>query len=64
MKKIIITTSLCLLLISCGTTKKTVSSVPLDATKHISSITQSELTEHLTIIASDKMEGRDTGSKG
>jgi Zn-dependent M28 family amino/carboxypeptidase len=35
-----------------------------DATKYMNSITASELKEHLYIVASDEMEGRDTGSKG
>ena len=35
-----------------------------DATKYINSITAQDLKTHLTIVASDEMEGRDTGTKG
>ena len=64
MKKIAIVTAICLLQISCSSTKKTTTTLPLDQTKYINSITLSELKEHLTVIASDKMEGRNTGNEG
>ncbi len=35
-----------------------------DATKYAESITPADLKKHLTIIASDSLEGRDTGSRG
>ncbi|HLP64774.1 M28 family metallopeptidase [Flavobacterium sp.] len=35
-----------------------------DVTKYINSITADELKTHLTIVASDEMEGRNTGSEG
>jgi hypothetical protein len=64
MKKIALVTAICLLQISCSTSKKTTTTLPLDQTKYINSITLSELKEHLTVIASDKMEGRNTGTEG
>jgi hypothetical protein len=64
MKKIALVTAICLLQISCSSTKKTTTTLPLDQTKYINSITLSELKEHLTVIASDKMEGRNTGTEG
>ncbi|MFM7019138.1 M28 family peptidase [Flavobacterium sp.] len=36
----------------------------VDVVKYINSITSNELKTHLTIVASDSMEGRDTGSEG
>lgn len=51
-----------IMLASCATTKSTLSE---DYTqKYLNSITASELKQHLTIVASDEMEGRDTGSEG
>ena len=35
-----------------------------DATKYMNTITADELKTHLFIVASNKMEGRETGSKG
>ena len=37
---------------------------PVNATKYIQTITEDELRTHLTIVAADSMEGRETGSKG
>ena len=37
---------------------------PVNATKYIQTITEEELRTHLTIVAADSMEGRETGSKG
>jgi hypothetical protein len=54
---------LCLLLavtIGCASKKDTTAIV----TKYMNTITSDELKTHLTIIAADDMEGRDTGSKG
>ena len=36
----------------------------VDATKYLNTITAQDLKTHLTIVASDEMEGRDTGTKG
>ena len=36
----------------------------VNATKYIQTITEDELRTHLTIVAADSMEGRDTGSEG
>lgn len=55
-----------LLFISCNTKSivgKTASGNS-DATKYINSITAAELRTHLFIVASDEMEGRETGSAG
>ena len=64
MKKIVITASLCLTLLACTTQKQVVKVIPLDENSYINSITQEELRTHLTIVASDKMQGRETGSEG
>jgi hypothetical protein len=64
MKKIIITGLLSLTILGCSSQKTVVKSTPLDETKYINSITSEELKTHLTIVASDKMEGRETGSEG
>ena len=52
-----------LLAISCKSGKNDVSSAAV-VTKYMNTITAPELKKHLTVIASDEMEGRDTGSKG
>ena len=66
MKKFISIPLLALVVSSCSTNKSTsvTTSTTADATKYISSITADELKAHLTIVASDEMEGRDTGSPG
>ncbi|WP_395052302.1 M28 family metallopeptidase [Flavobacterium sp.] len=64
MKKTLITASLCLTLLACTTQKQVVKVIPLDENSYINSITQEELRTHLTIVASDKMQGRETGSEG
>jgi hypothetical protein len=58
MKKILIFGTVAALMLSCATTKNT------GVSKYMETITPAELKTHLTIIASDDMEGRDTGSKG
>ncbi|MDI1255637.1 MAG: M28 family peptidase [Flavobacterium sp.] len=62
-KKFISLGFLSFLLFSCSAQKSAVSAVAVE-TKYLNSITAAELKTHLTIIASDEMEGRDTGSKG
>lgn len=65
MKKIISFGLFTLVLISCSGTKSVVAKkAPFDELSLINSITASELKAHLTIVASDEMEGRDTGSPG
>jgi len=65
MKKILITSLFSVILLSCSTTKKVdIKKAPLDIQSYINSITAEELKTHLTIIASDAMQGRDTGSEG
>jgi Zn-dependent M28 family amino/carboxypeptidase len=65
MKKIISFGLLSLLLISCSGSKLAIANkTPFDEVTLINSITAPELKAHLTIVASDEMEGRDTGSKG
>ncbi|EKT4552514.1 M28 family peptidase [Flavobacterium psychrophilum] len=49
---------------SCSAQKARKNEVVTDATKYIKTITTQDLKTHLTIVASDKMEGRNTGSKG
>ena len=57
-------------LVSCNTSKKIVASSSTssitknDATKYIKSITSESLKTNLTVVASDEMQGRDTGSEG
>ncbi|WP_298393582.1 M28 family metallopeptidase [Flavobacterium sp.] len=66
MKKIIIT-GLGLMLLSCSGTKTssaTKTSKPLDVQSYVNSITADELRTNLTVVASDEMEGRNTGSEG
>jgi hypothetical protein len=60
MKKILLG-CIALASISCST-KKNVTQV--EPTNYMNTITANELKAHLTIVASDEMEGRDTGSKG
>jgi hypothetical protein len=65
MKKIICFCLFSLLLISCSGSKSVVANkVPFDELTLINSITSSELKTHLMVVASDEMEGRETGSLG
>ena len=50
--------------ISCSGTKAGMSQDNSDPTKYMNSITADELKTHLYIVASDEMEGRETGSAG
>lgn len=65
MKKIIIT-GLTLLLLSCSGVQNsaTKTTKPLDVNSYVNSITSEELKTSLTIVASDEMQGRETGSEG
>jgi hypothetical protein len=66
MKKILIT-GLALILLSCSGTQNspsTKTTKPLDVNSYINSITSEELKTSLTIVASDEMQGRETGSEG
>jgi Zn-dependent M28 family amino/carboxypeptidase len=49
---------------SCATKKIATTQTAADISKYMSSISAEDLKTHLTIVASDKMEGRETGSKG
>ena len=60
MKKTAALCSLTLLFLSCSTIKNTVDVEK----KYLNSISESDLKTHLTIVASDEMQGRDTGSAG
>ncbi len=53
-----------LIITSCNSTKKSVTNSNDIVTKYMNTITESELKTHLTIVASDEMEGRETGSNG
>ena len=65
MKKIISTGLLSLTILGCSSQQNAVKTTAIvDQTKYINSITSDELKTHLTIVASDKMEGRETGSEG
>ena len=53
-----------MILTSCGVNKNLPIIKPDVAQKYMNTITSNELKTHLTVISSDEMEGRDTGSKG
>ena len=62
MKKIPLLSLLVVLTISCNSQK--INNTLVDATKYMNTITADELKTHLYIVASDEMEGRETGSEG
>ncbi|PWA07356.1 M28 family metallopeptidase [Flavobacterium psychrotolerans] len=62
MKKIILLSLLSVLSIGCTVKKSSIASS--DLSTYMNTITPNELKTHLYIVASDEMEGRDTGSKG
>ncbi len=62
MKKICILFLLTVTLISCKTSKNTLSKI--DYNNYLNSIYSENLKTNLTIIASDEMQGRETGSEG
>lgn len=62
MKKIILLSTLFLLSISCSSQVGKVNRV--DPAEYINTITAVDLKKHLLVIASDEMEGRQTGSSG
>jgi Zn-dependent M28 family amino/carboxypeptidase len=67
MKKIIVTSLLSFVILSCSSSKTTTTQAikkPLDVPSYINSITSEELKTHLYIVASDEMQGRNTGSEG
>jgi Zn-dependent M28 family amino/carboxypeptidase len=65
MRKIISLSILLVVCLSCSATKEAVSQDNnTDATKYMNTITADELKTHLYIVASDDMEGRETGSEG
>lgn len=72
MKKSLLFIATALLIISCGTSQKSMDQTapkagmmqPVDPTPYAKSITSSELKEMLYTYASDEFEGRNTGDKG
>ena len=64
MKKIISLFLLTAIITSCYSQKSTSKKTPVEEQIYINNITQLALKTHLTIVASDEMEGRDTGSPG
>ncbi|MGO4906414.1 M28 family metallopeptidase [Flavobacterium sp. W20_MBD1_R3] len=65
MKKISLLAIMVLLTISCASQQPLVTTVAsVDPTKYMNTITADELKTHLYIVASDEMEGRETGSAG
>ena len=64
MKKVICILFISSLFASCTSQKAVVKKTPLDEHKYINTITAENLKKHLTIVASDEMEGRETGSPG
>jgi Zn-dependent M28 family amino/carboxypeptidase len=67
MKKVLLFGIYCLFL-SCGPFKAQPTKIKdfskVDVTKYLNTITASELSKHLYIVAADSMQGRDTGSEG
>ena len=61
MKKITLLSLLSFAILSCASQKK---NSTVEVSKYINSITAEELKKHLYVVASDEMEGRETGSKG
>lgn len=53
-----------LLFLACGGTKAAKDYAKADVPKYMNSITQADLKKHLYIVASDEMEGRNTGEPG
>ena len=67
MKKLLLLLSAALFLQSCSTKKSIVSTREnkfVDATKYMNTINEASLSKNLHIIASDEMEGRNTGEAG
>ena len=64
MKKIISTGLVCTLFLSCTAQTLELKRTDTDAKKYLNTIKAEEIKKHLTIIASDEMEGRETGSPG
>lgn len=65
MKKILYTSIASLALLSCSSQQNATKTTSiLNENNYINSITAEELKTHLTIVASDKMQGRETGSEG
>jgi len=62
MKKLLLLSGFALLTLSCASQKNAVATK--NVTSYMNLITAEDLKTNLTIIASDEMEGRDTGSKG
>ena len=62
MKKIPLLSLFAIITFSCTSQKSSVTQV--EPTKYMNSITAEELKTHLYIVASDEMEGRETGSEG
>jgi hypothetical protein len=66
MKRIFILSVSCLALLSCGSTKTSGKKdyAKADVAKYMKTITDTDLKKHLYIVASDEMEGRNTGEPG
>jgi Zn-dependent M28 family amino/carboxypeptidase len=67
MKKLLLPVVLFIIAVSCATKKESEAksgSATKSAAEYINTITSENLRKHLTIIASDEMEGRETGSEG
>ncbi|MGV3697419.1 M28 family metallopeptidase [Flavobacterium sp.] len=66
MKKIITLATVAFMLISCSAKKTTASATTknTEASDYFNSVSTERLKTNLTVIASDEMEGRDTGSEG
>ena len=64
MKRIFILAIASTVFMSCNAQQMITKNTPVDTATYVNLISQETLKKHLTIIASDDMEGRDTGSNG
>ena len=64
MKKTIALSLVSLVFFNCSSQKKTAHKKPVNESTYLNSISTESLRSNLTVIASDEMEGRETGSVG
>lgn len=64
MRKTIALSLLSLVFVNCSSQKKAAHKKPVNEAAYLSAISTESLRNHLTVIAADEMEGRETGSEG
>jgi len=67
MKKLFLLLTISAIFISCSSNKSSVAArnkMPVDLTKYVNFISEENLSKNLHVIASDEMEGRNTGEEG